>query len=130
MDMYKINEFNEILIGLINDVAYVCPKSIIGQNKGLLINTIRTTRQKERFIEIFMTKIAAPYKEYIDKRDDRFFLNKDYNDEVEGDKSIIDYIFKMKDVWKDMRKENKAKVWDYMDILCEMSLDHYIKYYQ
>ncbi len=126
----KIEEFNSVLSDLIRDIAYICPKSFLGQNEKFILNFIEMAKIKKRFIEMFMTKIL-PYKDKINRKDESFFLAKSYSKDINinNNESFTGYIFKLKDVWHTLTKENRDVVWQYMGILCDMALEHYIKYH-
>ena len=131
-NMYKIqdiddyiNRFNNLLLLLIENIADVCPNSVIGTQYNTIKSIIINSKNRKKFIELFVEKILR-YKDKIDKGDESFFVNKSYDNDVDGDKSVISYVFKLKDVWTQLSKHNKTTVFQYMKILCKMSQDYFM----
>jgi hypothetical protein len=51
----------------------------------------------------------------IKKRDETFFLERDYSDITEGEEPLEQTVTKLKGMWKQMTPHNRNIVWDYMN---------------
>jgi len=59
-------------------------------------------------------KYVAPHEDLILKRDQAFFLERDYTAEAEGDASIEQTITKLKGMWSQLTPHNQSILWDYI----------------
>jgi hypothetical protein len=57
---------------------------------------------------------VAPYEELILKRDQSFFLDRDFAAEAAGDASIEQTISKLKAMWGQLTPHNQSILWEYI----------------
>jgi hypothetical protein len=57
---------------------------------------------------------VAPYEELILKRDQSFFLDRDFAAEAAGDASIEQTIAKLKAMWGQLTAHNQSILWEYI----------------
>ena len=57
---------------------------------------------------------VAPYEELILKRDQAFFLERDFTKEANGDTSIEQTISKLKGMWGQLTPHNQSILWDFI----------------
>jgi hypothetical protein len=67
-------------------------------------------------LQIFKTYIT-PWKNEIQTRDESFFMEKDYNDEVVGDQNILMLIERLKEKWLYIGEMNQDAIWKYLQTL-------------
>jgi hypothetical protein len=123
-----MNDFNCTLLDLADNIAYVCPYSIIGNNIKDIHKTVRRLEKKNKLIEIFIVKIL-PYKDKIDEGDDAFFLGKSFNKDLDGDNSMINKVFEFKNIWTILKIENKTLLIQYMQLLCMLAQKYFVAIY-
>ncbi len=69
------------------------------------------------------------YKDQIDEGNEEFFLGKSYDDDIDSDNSILSKVFEFKTIWKDLKRENKDLVIQYMQILCQLAQNYFLVAY-
>jgi hypothetical protein len=60
-------------------------------------------------------KHIAPFEEVIKKRDEKFFLDRDYSDITEGEEPLEQTISKLKGMWAQLSPHNRNVIWDYVN---------------
>ena len=123
-----IIDFNITLLDLGLNLAHVCPNSIIGHNIKDVEKLIKNPKNKIKFIEIFVAKVLR-YKSDIDSGNEDFFLHKSYDSDLDKDNSLISKVFEFKNIWVQLKQENKDLVKQYMQILCELAQNYFLYYY-
>ena len=121
-----ITDFNNMLLSLAQNVASVCPESVIGTNIKDIERQITKRDNFNKFIDLFCIKVLQ-YRKEIDSGDESFFMSKDYRTDLsdqEGD--ALNHVISMKSVWKDLKQENKEIVMFNMQMLCELTEQYYI----
>ena len=122
-----INDFNATLLSLAQNIAGICPTSIIGNNIKDIEKQIKHKNNFTKFIDIFCIKVLQ-YKDQIDEGKESFFMEKDYtNDFDEEDRTAdtLNIVISLKSVWKDFKQENKNIVMINMQILCDLAQMYY-----
>lgn len=131
---YKMNSlaeyqetFNKAVLEFASNISQVCPNSIIANN----ISVIRTmiSQYPQKFMGLFIQHVLK-YKNQIDTGDDAFFMNKDFNDDVQGDSSAIQKVFAFKSIWETLSPQNKNVVKQHMQFLCFLAQEYFMKCYQ
>src|SRR5579863_5758208 len=98
-----IDNFNEVLLSLVENVASVCPRSIIATNINHVRKAITNKNSPNKFIELFCLKVLQ-YRDQIDAGDDNFFMNKDFKDDLsDQSSSLIDIVSSLKCVWTQLK---------------------------
>ncbi len=120
-----INDFNSTLQDLVTNLAYICPDSIIAQYESDAIKYINNPKYHNSFIDNFVAHVLQ-YKTQIMEGNDDFFLGKKYEEYASHDASYMNEIFKFKDIWTKISKNNKEIIIQYMQILCQLAEDYFI----
>lgn len=116
-----INDFITTFTSLIQNIASVCPTSVVGNNEKWIISYLKNNQVK--ILEVFCIKVL-PYKQYIDDGEDKFFTDKDYSSDMDGDNNKMSIVNLLKDVWETLSVQNQSIVMMHMQILCELSLSY------
>ena len=126
MDIEQIvSDFNCTVQDFATNLAEICPETIIGQNIKHFNKLINLKNNRYKFIEIFISKILQ-YKDKIDKGDESFFINKQYDTDLDNDKSLINKVFEFQNIWQKLSTKNKEFVIQYMQILCELAQNYFL----
>ena len=123
-----IDDFNNLLLDLVRNIADICPSSIIGANVKDIERELKNDANRNKFIDIFVAKVLQ-YKSEIDNGDENFFLNKTYENEF-GSNGMLSRVFEFKSIWTKLNNTNKALVKQYMQLLCELAQNYFIEVYQ
>lgn len=95
----------------------------------------------EMCAKLFHAQVTVPYAEYIEKKDQQFFVSSEFFDNVmqkvhlnesyieslvdtrddKANNSISDMLALIRSVWVDMDEKNRQHVWDYMTGLVFLS---------
>ncbi len=113
-------DFNSTLLSLAQNVASICPTSIIGSNIKDIEKQIKRRENFTKFIDLFCIKVLQ-YKDQIDSGEETFFMTKDYSKDIEGHDIGLNDIISLQSVWKEFKKENKDIVILNMQILCDLA---------
>lgn len=113
-------DFNSTLLSLAQNVASICPTSIIGSNIKDIEKQIKRKENFTKFIDLFCIKVLQ-YKDQIDSGEETFFMTKDYSKDIEGHDIGLNDIISLQSVWKEFKKENKDIVILNMQILCDLA---------
>jgi hypothetical protein len=122
-----IFEFNSVSLDLVKNIAAICPNSLVGRNIKDIENAYKSLTRKNAFIETFVLKVL-PHKQQIDEGNEDFFLKKDYSSDFENNE-LGSKVFEFKNIWKDLKPQNKNIVIQYMQILCKISQEYFITVY-
>ena len=70
----------------------------------------------------FKTYVAVPYRTQIETRDEKFFLDRDYTEDLQKSNTanLVDAL-KLKQLWTVMSASTKQVVWDYLSKLLKVS---------
>lgn len=114
--------FNNKLLELLNDLITTFP-DICEDLKTLKhgINMIKSINP--RMPQVFFNEhVCIPYEEKILSEDEDFFLSHDYTDDVKLIHGFnINFVGKVKSMWKDMNEDNKQTIWKYMLVLMALN---------
>tara|TARA_B100000424_G_C22846296_1_gene451384 strand:- start:161 stop:553 length:393 start_codon:yes stop_codon:yes gene_type:complete len=122
---YILKTFNDHFIELIQDVIKVFPDNTDLVTLKNTFITFRKTNPK-LILEVFKTYVTDKYSNEIDSNNISFFINKDYNNDLQdtGNSSIIlEKINKLREPVRNMGNENQLKVLKYIQNLkklCEL----------
>lgn len=120
-----VTDFNNTLLSLAQNVASVCPTSLIATNLKDIEKQIKKRENFTKFIDLFCIKVLQ-YKEKIDNCEESFFMDKDYkNDLQDQNESALNHVITLKSVWAELKKENKEIVMFNMQILCELAQQYF-----
>ena len=118
-----LNAFNNHFEEFLDDIVRVFPEDqqILSAVNGL--KKLRKSNPK-LIMNIFNSHIKIPYGEHIENGDLKYFLEKDYVKDIEGDwdisKKILSKIDDIKEPINNMAKEDQDKVVKYLQNLCKL----------
>jgi hypothetical protein len=119
----NISKFNLTVTNLIDDLMIICGDDI----KNLKSFKIQFELLKKVNPKAIMNQFninIQPFTNKIKIRDESFFIEKDYHEEV--DKNVkdesytqhsLDQILNLKELWKSLNDSNKSIIWDYFNVL-------------
>lgn len=115
------------LFEFIDDVLLVFPDNTDLKRAKLALKGFKNLNHS-LIVKSWNNYVYLPYKDIIDREDIEYFIDKDYNSElngVEGSDEISRVIDELRKPIKDMSDENKHKCMKYITILCLLS-DSYV----
>ena len=118
-----ISVFNEHFLEFLNDIQTVFPDDVDILTAKNALTTIRKANPK-LIIKIWQTFISNKYRQEIERGDIRFFIDKDYsNDVADSDSShqIMNSINRLREPIKNMGKDNQEKSMKYIQNLTKLS---------
>lgn len=62
-----------------------------------------------------------PYAEMIASKNENFFIEHDYSEDVDGDGAVQQVIQKLKGLWEVLTPNNKKVVWDYVKVIRDLA---------
>jgi hypothetical protein len=118
-----LTAFNEHFLEFLNDVQTVFPEDpdILTAKNALI--TIRKANPK-MIVKIWKTFIADKYREQIIAGDIRFFIDKDYSQDISSSNSsdkIMESINRLREPVRNMNLENQAKTMKYIQNLTKLA---------
>ncbi len=127
MDIDTITDnFNNVAIEFIGQLKIVCPHSIIANNIDAIEMLINKQTTKNKIIDQF-TFYVLKYKDKIDDHNEDFFLKETFEEESDGNSSIIMIINEVKGAWTGLCDDDKARVFDYLRVMCFYSQEYLLK---
>lgn len=121
-----VKTFNEKLVEFVKDLILLYNDNDLYNFKNS-INMV-TLIDERKPIKIFRDVIVNKYKKQLFTKDEQFFLEHHYEDEMacREKKEEVDMstnlVVKIKSYWKDLTNDNKEIIWKYFKllvILCE-----------
>lgn len=114
--------FNNKLVELLNDMISTFPG--LADDMITLKHGVSVIRNIDPSVPqtFFNDHVAKQYESQVLDKDEAFFLQHDYTNDVKLIHGFnIDIIGKLKTVWKDMNDTNKESVWKYMHVLLALN---------
>lgn len=121
MDNKWIHVFNEKFLEFMKDLIESFPDDkdfkLCKQSFNLLLIV-----DERKPVEMF-NLYAIKYKPMIILRDESFFLNHEFMEEINDNDSnfSIELLLKLKNSWKNLDAKNKTVIWNYLEILYKVS---------
>ena len=110
-----IKKFNDITLEFMKQTETITGTSYIIQFKIMIsLNSIMA-------IDMYIENIL-PYKRYIYNKDERFFINMKIN---ESYMKYFSDILKIKEIFKELDKETKNNIWEYIQALTILAEEKY-----
>jgi len=109
--MSIIKAFNKILLNFIEELENKYPEETdisIYKNSVILLD-----KTNPKLIPNYYKIYVYIYKDYIDKKNESFFLNNDFNEETGGSEWCFVRGMRLKKYWKDLSDKSKDAVWEY-----------------
>ena len=66
-------------------------------------------------------KWVSKFEDQIKNRDESFFLEYDYSTDTEGEEPLEQTLEKLRGMWRGLSEHNRKIVWDYVNIIMELS---------
>jgi hypothetical protein len=119
--MASTDDFNSTLIELAQQLAIVCPRSFIAMNISTMEDLIK--RYPTKIISLFVLKVLK-YRKKVEEGDEEFFLNANFSDEADGDDAILKKVFEFKNIWRQLSKDNREIVRQYVIQLFDYAYEY------
>ena len=118
--------FNKQLCELIDDVERVFPGDLdikTAKNSLLLLKKANP----KKILEVWKTCVADPYLQYIEKNEIDFFINKDYDTDIQLDSKsdVVVAINRLREPIRRMGSSDKETVMRYILNLSKLSILYY-----
>ena len=121
-----VEDFNNLVISLIETVSIIAPGSMVGVNKKLILKEAGRPSNKYIMIKVFVARVLD-YKKQIDNEEEEFFLKKKVSGkDVENNQMAMDGIFEFREIWPTLRAENKATLFQHMQYLCALAQEFFL----
>ena len=116
-----INVFNEKFDEFIKDLIQTFPDDKdfkLCKNSFHLLKMVDNTKPVQMF-----KAYALKYQNQISIRDEQFFLNHDFREEIESSETnlSLDILKRVKLYWIDLDAENKQIIWSYLNLLYKLN---------
>lgn len=116
-----INVFNEKFDEFIKDLIQTFPDDKdfkLCKNSFHLLKMVDNTKPVQMF-----KAYALKYQNQISIRDEQFFLNHDFREEIESSETnlSLDILKRVKLYWMDLDAENKQIIWSYLNLLYKLN---------
>ena len=116
-------KFNRALLDFIRDLASSFPQ-IEGFRRAYastnLLSTIHPT-----FPQSLFNKYVTRYVDKILRRDETFFMQKDYTEEVTAAGESMEVVSILKTVWSGLGEVDKDNIWKHMEVL--VAINHAVE---
>jgi hypothetical protein len=130
MDNQKFyNIFNTKIIEFLNDLIVLFPNDSDFKMYKTAINLVKLADNKKP-LQYYKRFVTDEYKEHINNRNDKFFLEHDYseiindnelNSEVGASDISSKIVNRLKGYWSSLSDDNKVIVWDYFTLFLKIS---------
>lgn len=118
-----LKAFNKILNEFLEEVIHIVPDSTDIKKTKVYFDTIRSFNPS-LVIKLWYSNIYAPYANEIDNGDIRFFIEKEYTEDIhalQNNTEVLQGIQKIREPIKSMSESNKATSMDYIQKLSQLS---------
>jgi len=103
------NQYEDFL----NQIKEVFPED---PDWKLYISGLAIFRRTNPLIVVKKTwKYVSQFEEVIQKRDEKFFMERDYSDFTEGEEPLEQTIEKLKGMWASLTPHNRKIVWEFVN---------------
>ena len=113
--MSFLNAFTDVVVRFADELIELYPDELQFKTGKSAIVLIKRTNPR-LLVHIFKAYID-PWREHIQKRDESFFMSKDYTKEAMEDENVLMLISRLKDKWPNIGEKNQNAIWKYMDTL-------------
>ena len=120
MSQTYLTAFVTQMVNFINDMILICPKDTDFKVFKNGIFLLKKTNPK-KIANIFRDYITQ-YRKKIEDKDENFFLNNEYSElDISNEENFTTIMNKLKSYWSDLTDINKAKVWQYLQVLLKLN---------
>lgn len=113
--MSFLSAFTDVVIRFNDELIELYPDEQEFKTGKTAIMLVKRTNPR-MLLNIFKAYIT-PWREQIEKRDETFFMEKDYKEEVVGDQNILMLIERLKEKWSYIGDVNQLAIWKYLQTL-------------
>lgn len=118
--MTYLKAFTTLLQNFVDELSNMFP-----DEKDLKVYSSYTASMialNPRLVHKYFVQFVYPFKNQIEKREEGFFLNKDYTEEIKevGQGDMLQAM-KLKQLWHVMSPESKDNTWKYFEGLIKLS---------
>lgn len=118
-------DFCTLLSQFIDSVVVLSPNNILMQNKDIVTKFIENEPMK--IISVFKLYILK-YKPMVDRRDEKFFLNNTFDEEMkkaDDVEFVLKQITDVKNIWCKLDNDTKESIWTYIDYLLQLTENYF-----
>jgi len=115
--------FNNMFTEFLDDVIVIVPENGDIKKTKLYFDTVRSMNPSI-VIKLWFSNVYEPYRNQIDAGDIRFFINKEYEQdihELQNASEVLQAIQKLKQPVREMSEANKAISMTYLQKLSQLS---------
>lgn len=114
-NMTIIKAFNKTILKFIEELELKYSEDTdISVYKNSIILLDKTNA---KLVPYYYKKYVYIYKEYIDNKNEQFFLDNDFQEETGGSEWCLVKGMRLKNYWKDLSDTSKDVVWEYFNTL-------------
>ena len=114
-NMTIIKAFNKTLLKFIEELELKYPQETdISVYKNSIILLDKTNA---KLVPYYYKIYVYIYKEYIDQKNEQFFLDNDFQEHTGGSEWCLVRGMRLKNYWKDLSDTSKDVVWEYFTTL-------------
>ena len=117
--MSNLTAFNTQLDNFVYYLEKIYPENFSIKTYHNSINMVKKVNPRQ-IVNFFKTYIYI-YKDEIMNENASFFLNKNYNDDLNNDPNSMLEVIKFKDLWDTAKEEHKKQIFRYFQLLCLLS---------
>ena len=117
-----LTAFNNLIFKFTDDLIETFPEENDFKVYKRALSILKSANAK-KMCAIFKS-YSFIYREKILSHDESFFLENDYSEikEANGDENTVEQVInKLKKYWHELSKENKEKIWKYLETLIKLS---------
>lgn len=111
----NLSKFNEQILNFLNELSELFPEDKALKNFYHTVDFMKKTNPREIMSQF--KNYVYPYKDQILKRDESFFLNNSFSDNVVQSTSISEML-RIKSIWSSGRltENDKNCIWNYFKV--------------
>lgn len=117
-----VKNFNNYCEEFVSELVLITNDSDISSYATILKTMNQTNSLK--CIEQFIIYVL-PEKEKIMNSDENYFLSNDYSEQLENDEESIMEALKLKTLWKTLDDDNKEVIFEYLQLLIQISEEYF-----
>jgi hypothetical protein len=118
MNSTYITAFNNIVLQFNEELIKVFPEDIDFKMSKNALSLLKKNNHKKIF-ELISPHLLL-YHEYINNKDDRFFIETDVN-KFTDDSEDVPIISKLRKYWEHLSDNNKNNIWNYIQTILKLS---------
>jgi hypothetical protein len=118
--MDYLDKFNDTIEEFLADLIKVYPNDEDMKLYELGLKAVRFVSPK-KVCEEFYQAVTVPYASYIQVKDERYFMEHDFNEVKDEVPDGIRILNKTLGYWKSLSDDDKEAVWKYLRVLCVLS---------